>query len=651
MKWFFPIVFITFSFFCFSQTPEPLTELYYHEQKVFFDKLNTTLRFEDASFDVKFYHLDVEVGIDEPYISGKVGYLVEVLNDNLNSLILDLDDKLLVDSVTAVASGFSFSDNQLEIFFENNYDAGSLLEFEVHYHGVPELAGGYKGLRYEFHDDDEPVIATLSTPYLAHYWWPCKDGPSDKADSVFVDITIPDIAVSGLPLVAVSNGLLEGVESFDQKKKFKWRHRYPIVPYYVMLAISNYQHIQDEFVSEEGTLPLDYYVFESHYEEALEGMAPMPEVIAFFSDLYGPYPFLKEKYGMTQLGYYGAIENQTNTIQNNLGLGWLYVSVHELAHQWFGDMITCADWHHGWLNEGFATYSEALWEEHSAGFEAYQNYMEGKEFFDEGKVYLEDVSDPYSGVFRSIIYNKGAWVLHMLRGVVGDEDFFEILHSYALDEDFRYKNSTTEDFQAICESVSGEDLDYFFDQWIYDERYPVYHYNFQQSEDAKVHISIEQVQASESGWREVFQMPLDIRINFEFGIDTTVHVNNEQVFQAYNFDSLPVVESIEIDPDNWILKEAFFDPQLPVGLNEICDAKISIVPNPNRGSFWIEMPLDSRAFEMKIYNASGQFVRKVKEENYSGSPVFLDLSDLNKGLYLMEISDGKGRCVKKVVVE
>lgn len=167
---------------------------------------------------------------------------------------------------------------------------------------------------------------------------------------------------------------------------------------------------------------MDYYVFAADSSSAEAGTAEIPEAMALFETLFGPYPYADEKYGMTQLGYYGAIENQTNTITNNMSPAWFMISVHELAHMWFGCNLSCVSWHHGWLNEGFATYAEALWKKHSEGIEAYRAHMMSKAWYQGGTVYLEDVNDPF-GIFLPIIYNKGAWVLHMLRFVLGDEVF------------------------------------------------------------------------------------------------------------------------------------------------------------------------------------------------------------------------------------
>ena len=178
-----------------------------------------------------------------------------------------------------------------------------------------------------------------------------------------------------IPLIAVSNGLLDTIETIGNKKIFRWKHNYPAVPYYIMVAISNYIHFQDIYYGDGYNFPLDYYVFKSHLEAAKKGVAKMEDIMDFFTDKFGKYPFANEKYAMTQLGFYGGIENQTNSIVNSMGTDRLRLIVHELAHQWFADMITCETWNHAWLNEGFASYAEALYAEHSEGTNDYKNYI------------------------------------------------------------------------------------------------------------------------------------------------------------------------------------------------------------------------------------------------------------------------------------
>jgi len=279
----------------------------------------------------------------------------------------------------------------------------------------------------------------------------------------------------------------------------------------------------------------------------------MPEAVSLFAGYFGEYPFNTEKYAMSQLGFYGGIENQTNTIIGYMSLDWLAVMVHELSHMWFGDMITCESWHHGWLNEGFATYCEALWAEHLGGFEAYKANMRLNEWLAGGTLYLNDISDPFE-IFVPIIYEKGAYVVHMLRGVLGDSLFFACMSTYASDPDLRYGHATTEDLQAICESVSGMDLDFFFTQWVYEEYFPVYRYRFTQDNASRVvHVEIRQMQ---SLGPSVFEMPIELRFNYADGTNGSVVVWNDQRVQTYDLPAEQAVTQMLFDPDGWILRTA-----------------------------------------------------------------------------------------------
>lgn len=620
-----------------AQKSQVLLNHYQNEYRNFREFIARSLTFKgDTNIDVRFYHIDIEIGINSPYVGGSVLCRFEPVIPGLNTLSLNLNGALSVDSISYPCDSFTHTGSEIAITLENSYEPGDLVDLTVYYHGIPALAGGYKGLRYEFHDENEPIIATLSTPYLAHYWYPCKDGPEDKADSVYVELTIPDTIINGISLMAVSNGLLENTIAQNGKKTFLWRHRYPIVTYYVMAAISNYVHFQEFFYGTSGeSFPLDYYVFEDDLTQSQLGVEDLPEAIQLFSDKFGIYPFSNEKYGMTQLGFYGAIENQTNTITNNMYPAWFEVSVHELAHMWFGDMITCSDWHHGWLNEGFATYAEALWAEHTGGFEAYKANMSANQFWQGGTLYLQNAQDTFN-IFQSIIYQKGAYVLHMLRGYIGDDDFFETLTTYSSDPDFRYGNASTEDFKAIAASISGLDLDTFFDQWIYDQYFPVYRYNYIQGSDNIFYLAIRQIQET-FGYRPVFEMPVKIRLDFESGGDTVVTVWNDQQDEDYGFSLPDAVTSVAFDPDLWILRQAEYDPDLPVGLDESpAIPLVKVIPDPVRDKLIVSSFFQRSADAVLIvFDIKGRKIKSIGL-NPNGETI-MDIHGLQSGIYLYTI--------------
>lgn len=605
----------------------------------------------DESIDIKFYHLDLSVAVDSQFISGNVFIRLEPVVSNLNKVKLNLHSSMKVDSVTLNCISFSTANDEIEINLNRSYNPGEVVELKIFYHGKPVLAGGYKGLVYTTHGAGEPLIVTLSTPFLAHYWYPCKDGPKDKADSVYMDITVKDTIVNGIQLIAVSNGVLESIDStVTDKRTFGWRHRYPIVPYYVMIAISNYRTIQQTYTGTTSSFPLIYYVFNENYNTSVTGVNQLHSVFDRFSQLFGDYPFAKEKYGITEIGFYGGIENQTNTIQNNMSPASFYISTHELAHEWFADMITCADWHHGWLNEGFASYSEALIAEYLNGKNAYKDYMAKFEYYQGGTVYLPSDTDAFN-IFQAIIYYKGAYVLHMLRGELGDSVFFKCLYDYSMNPSFRYANATTEDFKQICENVSGKNLDTFFQQWIYDEYYPVYKYNFSSSPSKKETIlTIKQDQGALYGWRPVFEMPLQIRFSFLSGKDTTVTVWNNLQFQSYEFEFSDSVTSVTVDPEKWILKKASYDAGILVSASAFSyENEFAVFPNPADDRITLMLNCNtSTVLHCVIRNILGKRVRDYKfSTKDSGNSITLDISSLERGIYLLTIA-GREKVVKIV---
>lgn len=621
-----------------AQSKEPMATFRQHEMQNLQETISGTYAGRgDENIDAKFYHISIEVAIDSAYISGNVICKLTPVVENLDEFRLDLDRSLTVDSISAPCDTFYQDGDEIVIHLESSFNPGDLISIQLFYKGIPVLAGGYKGLRYEKHDGNQPVIATLSTPFLAHYWYPCKDGSQDKADSVYVNIIHENRIVNGLPLIAVSNGVLEEVELVGTKRISKWRHRYPIVAYYVMLAISNYQLIEDLYTNDNGdSIPLDYYVFAEDFVSQEEGVAEIPEAIDFFNSIYGLYPFADEKYGMTQLGFYSAIENQTNTIINTMQPSWFLISVHELSHMWFADMITCETWNHAWLNEGFATYSEALWTEHTSGSDAYHSYLNSLQYFDGGTLYLESPLDTFQ-VFTAIIYDKGAWALHMLRGVVGDSLFFESIENYATSRDFMYQNATTEQLREVFETTCEMDLNFYFDQWIYDTYYPIYHYNFTQI-DNRLYVALYQAQEEIHGRRPVFEMPVPLKISFEDSSDTTITVWNNLQLQEFEFEIKKTVGFVSVDPDQWILRQEFYKPELPVGISENKIVNKAVVfPNPFTELVNIQI-IDKSLLPatIKLFDISGRelisFPVTVKNQQ-------LNLSTLKNGLYFYRFFD------------
>ena len=315
------------------------------------------------------------------------------------------------------------------------------------------------------------------------------------------------------------------------------------VAIYPYLVYSDWYHY-----SPSDSMEVRFFVFPDHYTYVQPQYAKTVGMIEVYADLFGEYPFLNEKYGHAEFLWGGGMEHQTIT---SLGSWSEYLIAHELAHQWWGDMVTCDDFHHIWMNEGFATYSEALWSEVKYGIARYHQDMADARYFGPGTIYVPDTGD-WGRIFHSgLSYNKGSWVLHMLRHVVGDTDFFQILRDYYADSRYQYGTVTTEQFRDLCEDVSGMDLDWFFHEWIYQEYYPAYKYNWTCAPSGgyyDVYLTIDQLQTN-----FVFTMPIDVTVTTALG-DTTLVVWNDLSSQEFTLTIEGQPLEVAIDKDQWILR-------------------------------------------------------------------------------------------------
>jgi hypothetical protein len=330
-------------------------------------------------------------------------------------------------------------------------------------------------------------------------------------------------------------------------RTFHWKTNYPTATYLVSLAIYPYFLYSDWYTPLAGGDPMEvqFFVYPDHYPTVQENYALTVPMIGAFALAFGEYPFVDEKYGHAEFTWGGGMEHQTLTSMG--GYSEDLIS-HELGHQWWGDMVTCADFGHIWLNEGFATWSEAYWAEQTYGFDSYQSYMSAAAYYGPGTIYVEDPLN--DNIFDSnLAYNKGSWIVHMLRGVLGDADFFTGLQLYR--NNHLYGSATTEELQAALESVSGRDLDPFFRQWIYGDYFPVYETSWVSGPGAgEITVNIDQIQLDGG----LFTMPVPLRITTDLGT-VDVRVENDQISQSFVISVSGNVEGVALDPDRWILRQ------------------------------------------------------------------------------------------------
>jgi aminopeptidase N len=496
-----------------------------------------------TQYDVTHYDIDLTIDHVAQTVAGAVTITGMVLSSTLDEVDLDLASTLTVsrvDGESAPLLSFTHASDLLTVTLPSSLYQGETFSLTVQYSGPPDYSYGAFGFD-SF--GGLPMIWSLSEPFGARSWWPCKDVPSDKANSVDLHITVDP------SLIVASNGTLVGVVNNATTKTYNWHEGYPISTYLVSVAIHPYTTFSDWYrYSPADSMEVQFYVYPSHYTTVQATYALTVDMIAAFAELFGEYPFLDEKYGHAEFTWGGGMEHQTIT---SLG-GWSeYLIAHELSHQWWGDMITCDDFHHIWLNEGFATYAEALWSEYRYGMARYHSDMKAAAYFGPGTIYVDDTSD-WNRIFDAgLSYNKGSWVLHMLRHVVGDSTFFHILKTYYADTRYQYDTATTEEFRDLCEVESGMDLDFFFHQWIYEEYAPTYIYQWSADNVGglyHVNLSIDQAQSN-----YIFTMPIDITIETAAG-ETTLVVWDSQPSQQFSLVVEDAPLALDLDRDNWILK-------------------------------------------------------------------------------------------------
>ncbi|MBL7810655.1 MAG: T9SS type A sorting domain-containing protein [Bacteroidetes bacterium] len=405
------------------------------------------------------------------YLKGSV-YSKFVITTTTDSVGMDLRAGMNVDSVLWQGKPISFNriNHSLYCYKPGGWTAGSTDSLTVYYQGNAAVVSGGTGYFTWDRHMTGPILSTLSQPYGAHYWWPCKQTLNDKADSMDLFIST-DTATR-----AASNGILVSDRILnDTTRVFHWKHRYPIAIYLVAIAVSNYKDftLQARFHNRPDSLPVLNFVFPQTLAEAQRDVPAILPMLRLFDSLFGTYPFMQEKYGHAQFTAGGGMEHQTMSFMVNFSWD---LQAHELAHMWFGDKVTCGSWQDLWLNEGFATYLNALCYEYLKPREQWLNRLTSMRNditgADDGSVFPRDtvaVNKLFSG---RLTYNKGAFVLHMLRRKVGEAAFYNALRKYLNQPPREYGFARTRDLRLLMEQESGLKLDTFFQTWYIGEGFP-----------------------------------------------------------------------------------------------------------------------------------------------------------------------------------
>jgi aminopeptidase N len=592
---------------------------------------------------VTYYGLNLRLTTAPPFLEGAVTIRGICRAAAPRFLVLDLSENMRIDSVRVGGSAAAVTQqpSAFTVSLDSGFRPNDIILLEIFYRGVPQ-ASGLGSFVFSSHAGT-PWVWSLSEPYGARDWWPCKDQPGDKADSVDITVTCDSAFSVG------SNGRLLSVQNNPGgTRTTRWQERYPIATYLVSVAVTNYAHFSNWFhYSPSDSMEVLNYVLPESLSSARALLPNAVDGLRRFSGLFGLYPFVNEKYGHSQFSG-GGMEHQTMTSITGFDEEMV---IHELAHQWFGDMITCRSWQHLWLNEGFATYCTALYEELKYGTGAYQTFMALR--MDQargaaGSVFVEDTSNVRNLFNSGRVYSKGAAVLHMLRHVLGDSVFFRSIKGYANDPRLKYGTATTEDLKRNCEQTSGKDLGYFFDEWIYGENYPHYSYgwNVTGTSGRKV-VRLSITQSTGTSNPVYFKMPVDFRMAAQ-GWDSTITLFNDAPEQVFSFTVPVVIESLQLDPANWILKGAVELPLVP----EPSEFHLfQNYPNPFNISTHVQYSVPHRAtVSLIIFDLQGRRVATLVSgtRNVGTYSAVWDAAGMPSGVYLCRM-EATGATIPHVV--
>ncbi|MFD2916922.1 M1 family aminopeptidase [Psychroserpens luteus] len=595
-----------------------------------------------GNYDLKYHRLELDLDPSVAFISGDITSYFEAKSD-ISTVTFDLTSNMIVSQVMQRGNALSFTqntDDELIITLPIIQNTGVLDSLTVSYSGNP-ISSGFGSFEQTEHNG-APVIWTLSEPYGAKAWWPCKQDLNDKIDAIDVFITTPQFNTSNEEYISVSNGLEQSQVVNGTSKTTHFKHEYPIPAYLIAIAATNYE-VYSHIVPNNGN-PFDIvnYVYPESLTNAQANTPITVDIMNIYTNLFEEYPYADEKYGHAQFGWGGGMEHTTVSFMGSFGRNLV---AHELAHQWFGNKITCGSWKDIWLNEGFATYLSGITIENLDGNDAFTTWKQQRNSSitsqTDGSVYLTDTdTTSVSRIFSSrLSYNKGSMVLHMLRKKLGDTPFFQALQTYLASSEHAYDYAKTEDFINIVETSTGEDLTEFFDDWLYNQGYPSYTINWNQPATNQVSITIVQTQSHPSV--SFFEAPVPVRLIGTLGETLNLVLDNstngQNFLETVNFE----IQNVVFDPESDLISR---NNNVVLGVDdlEIANALL-LYPNPTSEVLFIDKPSSLDISEVKIFNPLGQLINRLPFNST------IDTSAWNSGLFFVQFQTKDGVITKTVL--
>jgi aminopeptidase N len=432
------------------------------------------------NFDATYYNLSVDVDINARKLNGAVDIHFTAL-ENLDTILIDLYQNLTISQISFESHPVSFyrKYNGVYILFNRKINKGEKVSVNVNYQGIPVKAPKppwETGFVWKKDKNNNPWVGVACEHGGASLWWPVKDLLYDEPDSMLMNITVPK------GLFCVSNGKLVNREIKENKETFRWKTNYPINTYNATIYIGDFKHFTLPYEKADTVYNLDFYVLPYNLEKAKEHFKQTIDVLQVFEKKFGEYPWWKEGFKLVESPFAG-MEHQTaiaygNGYKNDLWFNMDYIIVHEAAHEWWGNSVSAVDFAEIWLHEGFATFSEALYVEEKFGYEDYLKYLQYQSFFIKNKRPLIGPRDVcYWDYKDGDPYNKGSLTLHTLRNLIDkDSVFFDILKTFY--DSHKYSNTTTSEFIALVNKKTGNDFNWFFNQYLFSRICPKLIYNY-----------------------------------------------------------------------------------------------------------------------------------------------------------------------------
>ncbi|HRP39630.1 MAG TPA: M1 family aminopeptidase [Chitinophagales bacterium] len=601
--------------------------------------LSASQQIQASKYNIHYYFLNLNMTNNSIALSGTVE-IHATASVNLDTAILELYQSLNVSSVLVDGASTSFVHSGNILYIPVNKLQSENFILSIDYAGTPPTSqnnpfGGGGMSNASSPSWGNTVTWSLSEPFMAYEWFPCKQDLKDKADSCAVWITVP------LNCKAGSNGLLQQVVDLGNgKHRFEWKHKHPIAYYLISVAVAKYVEynvyahpvfsdsvlIQNYIYDNPQTLP---YVKKDVDETA--------DFLELFANLFGPYPFGNEKYGHCMAPISGGMEHQTMTTQ---GFFMNTLTAHELAHQWFGDHVTCSSWSNIWVSEGFASYAEDLMLEYLYPADRAPNMLNRhNNVMDSlgGSVWVKDSLNDESIFDSRLVYDKGAAIVHTLRFLMNDDaKFLSALKQIQ----FQYadSNASAMDLIQVFENVSGKSFTDFAEQWYYGEGYPTYGVRWNK-DNANFYIEVNAI-VSKPSVTSVFTNDLELLFSRSTGTDTVMRFSIDGAQTQIAFPNTNNFTGVKkIDPRNWIInkekpivKDSTFTVTTAIKTPTLND--FEVYPNPTSGIVNLKMNT-SGDYHFVLLDMKG---RVVQQGSFTSDTNF-DISQFTQGMYLLQVTN------------